>query len=588
MSQHSSSALTNGASLPVIKYSWSTDRDQHGGSQWNHIYRDDIFLVFDPFSSFSSVAPGKQQLLKIVQGPEVVELVQLEMLIALSNKARDDARQQMAQIAIDQLPVHGLYKRATCSLAFKYRSDNGKFRRMQVKLRSVPDFDQAIDYLTSIGCPIIDTVHTQGATRRPSSRPASSQSTLTVGAPAQPATLGHFYQEPAHVAPPERLTEFRTTAQHQAHSSSFPTHSFDAAQDETKSRPAAALSSSYMNPMHRNISHVPCSTPNTPQYPLTDLRTSIGDTFDMPPPRQIASAGRHEHKPITTALPTSEQTTTSKFFSSYGNSSERPSTAPLMQGVPMLTAEMPPRRELPFKSSSSARSIGSSGNDGLSRGSSVNELPPLRQPKVRDASSGGRPLSAATEPKATSRSRKTKPQPQSMDINSISRTTEVPSIVPSSAAYSSSPPTIAANAKRQDPRVNTSTPCPDRGDIRTPLQPTSGNVRTSSEIRNQIETGRAAPYTTGSIQQPVMRQLFNNNNGEQGGNSAFDHVLQRAAEPANQDENTLSNYASQSDEERKAVLGEMICNLVEDDNFKKLMEDVECCWERIGLSTRQR
>ena len=45
----------------------------------------------------------------------------------------------------------------------------------------------------------------------------------------------------------------------------------------------------------------------------------------------------------------------------------------------------------------------------------------------------------------------------------------------------------------------------------------------------------------------------------------------------------LTAYAAQSKEERLAVIDEMICECLEDENFGKLVEDVDESWRRIGL-----
>lgn len=98
----------------------------------------------------------------------------LERLIQLSQKARNDTSQHMVQVLTEQLPIHALYRRSTCNIAFKYRTEDGQVRRLhrcvcshqltkpqlrrnQFKFRSVPDFDMAMDYLNRIGCPLLDS-----------------------------------------------------------------------------------------------------------------------------------------------------------------------------------------------------------------------------------------------------------------------------------------------------------------------------------------------------------------------------------------------------------------------------------------------
>lgn len=45
----------------------------------------------------------------------------------------------------------------------------------------------------------------------------------------------------------------------------------------------------------------------------------------------------------------------------------------------------------------------------------------------------------------------------------------------------------------------------------------------------------------------------------------------------------LTAYAAQSEEDRLAVIDDMICEYLGDENFTKLVEDVERSWKRIGL-----
>jgi hypothetical protein len=45
----------------------------------------------------------------------------------------------------------------------------------------------------------------------------------------------------------------------------------------------------------------------------------------------------------------------------------------------------------------------------------------------------------------------------------------------------------------------------------------------------------------------------------------------------------LANYASQSREDRQAVLDEFMVSKLEDPNFAVLCEDLDSCWRRIAL-----
>lgn len=47
--------------------------------------------------------------------------------------------------------------------------------------------------------------------------------------------------------------------------------------------------------------------------------------------------------------------------------------------------------------------------------------------------------------------------------------------------------------------------------------------------------------------------------------------------------NNLAAYAVQPREERMAIIDDMICECLGDENFVKLLEDVDQSWRRIGL-----
>jgi hypothetical protein len=51
-------------------------------------------------------------------------------------------------------------------------------------------------------------------------------------------------------------------------------------------------------------------------------------------------------------------------------------------------------------------------------------------------------------------------------------------------------------------------------------------------------------------------------------------------------DNSLAEYAMQSEEDRRAALNEFIFQMLENDNFLTLLEDLETCWARVGLGMK--
>lgn len=56
-----------------------------------------------------------------------------------------------------------------------------------------------------------------------------------------------------------------------------------------------------------------------------------------------------------------------------------------------------------------------------------------------------------------------------------------------------------------------------------------------------------------------------------------------SAKPTSTDKDQLAAYAAQPEEERLAALDSMTCEYLEDENFIKLVEDMDKTWSRIGL-----
>lgn len=53
--------------------------------------------------------------------------------------------------------------------------------------------------------------------------------------------------------------------------------------------------------------------------------------------------------------------------------------------------------------------------------------------------------------------------------------------------------------------------------------------------------------------------------------------------PTSTNKDQLAAYAAQPEDERLVALDSMICDYLDDENFVKLVEDMDKTWRRIGL-----
>ena len=61
------------------------------------------------------------------------------------------------------------------------------------------------------------------------------------------------------------------------------------------------------------------------------------------------------------------------------------------------------------------------------------------------------------------------------------------------------------------------------------------------------------------------------------------HDLPAPRPPPQTAKEHLAEYAAQNDEDRAKAIDNKICECIKDENFGKLMDDVEGAWKRIGL-----
>ena len=364
--------------------------------------------------------------------------------------------------------------------------------------------------------------------------------------------------------------------------------------------------------------------PPLPQTSITQPPRSIGLLPSLEFNFRPTTSHGYEHRPSSSAPETP---------------SERPSTAPMT-----FSQMLPPRRELPFfptlpkpqntgavpaaltasqptSSQSQSSSITKPKRKGRTKPAQVNapesqtdsRHPALEigsrssttepkkrksraQPAKKKASPG---LTTTTIEKSTQtlepssmvaphrRADTTNPERQSKNTQlSQERQTEGPRSCTSQQTQQNSPTTAAAVAIKPPPST--------RNDVKQQAHPplvlhvgTKGMAAISAKeskacldlsSSSPAEASDAAPRSISSTGEISPEDYM----------SRLDDWVRRyedlpAPKPRSTPVSDLTTYGAQSEEDRLAVVDDMICEYLEDENFIKLVEDVEKSWRRIGL-----
>lgn len=250
----------------------------------------------------------------------------------------------------------------------------------------------------------------------------------------------------------------------------------------------------------------------------------------------------------------------------------RPLTAPISHFETGLEDMVPPRRELPFKRRSTP-----SGNKESSRPSTASNLVPLRKPSLVGEGSSSHVAAS---------------RPQIAQSNSARR--PVTTATADDAVYN-------LQAKGNSPtkgkgRVEDMRP-PTRADSASStyeaLRERSSNTFPAPEEQIRPATCSIVPLNNGaqlpgsdSTVQPSSPVASANFLTDESFAAPLKHALQRIGPYIQSESNNKENlnaYASLSNEERRAVLENSVIELINDDGFAQLCEDLYGVWQRIGL-----
>jgi len=94
------------------------------------------------------------------------------------------------------------------------------------------------------------------------------------------------------------------------------------------------------------------------------------------------------------------------------------------------------------------------------------------------------------------------------------------------------------------------------------------NVTTADTVRNPIVQTPGCAISNRSLETPI------------------DQIVDRLmsyVDSSGTDKESLGSYARLSNEERKTIIEGAVIDLIKDDNFAQLCEDLHGTWQRIGL-----
>ena len=291
-------------------------------------------------------------------------------------------------------------------------------------------------------------------------------------------------------------------------------------------------------------------------------------------------------------LPSAEIGSQSRAFGHEARPTSAPQTQtlvqhPLIDDVP-LSQVLPPKRTLPFPE---IKEKPAGGNDGAVAAEKQNAEPAVsdktkgqtakrtkgRANNAREKSSGRKDSLPTPEPSSSA------PKPRSRKKGTAKKDFET-------APPSSAPPRATTSRKPSSREVS---PISETAYPSSPPVAKTTKKRPLIDVENNETNKRRAQVPEGHSSLPVERQK-----GPLG--SAFSDMkpaelldslhgwIQKyhhlpAPEPPKTSKDHLAEYAKHSDEERAKAIDKLICDCLQDENFHKLVEDLEGTWRRIGL-----
>lgn len=486
------------------------------------------------------------KVLKLVQGGELLEQVEFP---DLQDQVRMDEERALSQhISDDHLRVLVIVKRPL--LALRYSLPDGQIRKIQMKFLPSSGCDVALENFRAAGLPIRDKdlPQLQGQQRPPSSQsqPRSQEGpdSLNAGqaihqhssqgvfpASSQPLSQEHNGLRDAgyggSIPPSAQLTKVNIR----------PTSAPGGVNQDEFSRPISAPSWSNLDAFG---SATTVTTVPTVAKPTTQSGLLPSPVFN----RTYEPSGSFQIRPMSAP----EQTQT-----------QRAST-----NTPTLSQMLPPERTLPFPEK---------------------RIHPFRRDEAASQEEPSQKKLAATKIKAK---RQTKPRAQPAKPRKSKAKAKAPS--PSASPRVPSPELQAVPPSSEPPALPSMNSRKRSLTDRSPNQPNKRQAQTRTETVTETIT---EALTTTVPEQPLQTQPPQItdpiiNISSHGLLDSIDNFMRKyhdlpAPKPHQTAKEQLAEYAAQSDEDRAKAVDNMICEYIKNEDFGKLMDDVEGSWKRIGL-----
>lgn len=293
----------------------------------------------------------------------------------------------------------------------------------------------------------------------------------------------------------------------------------------------------------------------------------------------IAVLGATHEGPKTSIMSSSESTT--RAARTYGDEIRPTSSAPEPYRVrssiaPLSLSQMlPPKRVLPFPT----KPISPTPNP-----EAANEFPTTDTTPAKRRKTTTKPVASTEAPAAHRRERIVEDGPQQRETSIGAKEEPINASSPAQALLKGPKPsstTIPSEAKSTlKPRAKpTQKP-------RKPALPKPKIKPTATEPLLRSLSPQQSSST--STRQDPSRSLFGDDIAPAEFMTRLDAWVREyqhlpAPKPRDLIGGNLAAYAGKPREERMAIIDDMICECLEDENFLKLLEDVEQSWRRIGL-----